>query len=96
MGVPTYIDDVEMVWSLPVAYHGSLVHVILRGCYNAIVSLAEGHISVGGAVAKETVQNCVAVDRDVQVAIEGDVIFPRSLILQLQVFTDKVTVTFKF
>ena len=48
MGVPTYIDDVEMVWSLLVAYHGSLVHVILRDCYNAIVSLAECHISVGG------------------------------------------------
>ena len=96
IGVVAYIEDMEMIRSLLVAHHGSLIHMILRECYNAIVAKAESHISMGGAVAKDTFQNGFAVDRDVQVAIEGDVIFPRSLILQLQVFTDKVTVTFEF
>ena len=96
MGVLAYIEDVEMVRRLLVAHHGSLIHVILCECYNAIVSKAESHISVGGAVAKETFQNCFAVDRDVQDATEGDVIFARSLIFLLQVCTDKVTVTLEF
>ena len=85
-----------MVRSLLVAHHGSLIHVILRECYNAIGTKAEGHISVRGDVAKETFQNCFAADRDVQEATEGDVIFARSLIFLLRVCKDKVTVTLEF
>ena len=96
MGVPTYIEDVEMVWSLLVAYHGSVIQVILRECYNAMGAKAEFHISMGGVVAKETFQNCFAVDRNVEEATEGDMIFARSLICLLQVCTDEVTVTLEF
>ena len=96
MGVLAYIEDVEMIWSLLVPYHGSLIHVILRECYYAIGVKAEVHISVGDPVAKETFQNCFAVDRNVEEATEGDMRFVRSLISFLQVCTDEVTVALEF
>ena len=52
MGVLAHIENVEMVWSLLVAYHGSLIQVILRECYNAIGAKAEFHISTGGVLLK--------------------------------------------
>ena len=85
-----------MVRSLLVAHHGSLIHMILCECYNAIGAKAEVHILVGDPVAKETFQNCLAVDRNVEEATEGDMSFVRSLISFLQVCTDEVTVALQF
>ena len=84
------------MWRLLVPYHVSLIHVILRECYYVIGVKAEVHILEGDPMAKETLQNSFAVDRDVEEATECDMRFVRSLISFLQVCTDEVTVALEF
>ena len=79
MGVLAHIENVEMMWSLLLSYHGTVIPPILRECYYAIRLKAEVDSSVGCRLAKETLQNIFTVGCDV-----------RKRIKLLQICTDEV------